>query len=91
MLAVVSYICLDQSEASIERSDQSEARLIWVTCVMSQSKEAAHADNTWWQKKEKYEEQNIKSMEKQNHNSHNNNTNNSKGASLDAKDEDIGI
>jgi len=38
---------------------------------------------------EKYEEQNIKSMEKQNHNSHNNNTNNSKGASLDAKDEDI--
>merc|ERR1711971_364041 len=38
---------------------------------------------------EKYEEQNIKSMEKQNHNSHNNNTNNSKGASLDAKNEDI--
>ena len=38
----------------------------------------------------KYEEQNIKSMEKQNHNNHNNNTNNSKGASLDAKDDGLG-
>ena len=38
----------------------------------------------------KYEEQNIKSMEKQNHNNHNNNTNNSKGASHDAKDDDLG-
>ena len=96
MFTMLPEVCLDQSEASIMRSDQWEAGLIWVTCVMSQSEKATHADNTRWQKyvrRKKIYEKNKKiikeNMEKQNHNNHNNNTN--KAASLDAGDGDLGM